>query len=120
MAEKTPDTLTQVIVPKGYKLVPDTDPAVDESVARHEMWKEYFDKPAQQRSQEAANKKFPEGKLRFKVTLIQKQADGKPFGFQPFPELMIKADYQSDAIGRYREVCGITECNSTFLTAVPA
>lgn len=86
------------VAPAGYRLVPDEPTQDAKSLAEQAAIAAEIDKGVRRRTQEHADRLFPEGKHRWRVVL----ADGNGH-----PELVISAPTPTDAAARYLAVCGV-------------
>jgi len=80
---------------------------IDPTEERERASREYQEKcgrPLDVRVQEIVDQKYTSGKSRFEVVL----RDGNGH-----PKLIVPAETQADARGRYMEICGINSCDMT-------
>jgi hypothetical protein len=101
---------TPLAAPPGYRLVPEGE-SVEEKAER--LLKEKtaeFDRGVQARSQDVADKAWPEGKHVYRCSLSDRNGH---------PELLIRANNPTDAKGRYFDVIGVTgsETKATIVRA---
>ncbi len=104
-----------------------------EDKERYDRIRKECEKTAQQRTQEAAERKWPVGESRFRCVLMQQKAVTDPSDparrrkvLLPdsfaFPEIEINANSEEEARERYRVICFITgtECTVRALTLTGA
>ncbi len=60
------------------------------------------------RTQEAADRQFPEGRKRYRCVLTD---------CNRHPEILVRADNETDAVGRYLAVCGINSAEKKVTLA---
>lgn len=87
------------VAPPGYKLVKDEPGQDAKSLAEQAALRAEIDKGTRQRTQEHANRLFPEGKHVYRCLLAADKNDN--------PELLIRAANPTDAVARYLAACGI-------------
>lgn len=87
------------LAPPGYRLVPDVPSQDAKSLAEQEAIKAEIDKGNRRRTQEEADRRFPEGKHVWRCVLAADK--------NGHPELLIRAANQTDAAARYLAACGI-------------
>jgi hypothetical protein len=87
------------LAPPGYKLVPDVTSQDARSIAEQEHIKAEIDKGTKRRTQEHADRLFPEGKHVYRCVLAADK--------NGHPELLIRAANETDAVGRYLAACGV-------------
>lgn len=85
----------------------------------YEAWKREASRPAKERSQDVANKRYGTQGKRFRVR-IDSSNEGKPGpNVSEHPELVISANSDLEARGRWEELCGIRK-HDYRIVCVPA
>lgn len=80
----------------------------------YEAWKKDVGRPAAERTQDIADRLYPNGEP-FRVKIDSSKPDGKPGpNVSEHPEIVIRANSPEEAEGRYRKLCGIRGIDSEY------